>query len=186
MAFLEVAMEDLVRNLLIRLGENPEREGLLRTPERVAESLKEMTSGYGLDGVTILSETVFPAESDGLVICRDIRFVSLCEHHLLPFFGTATVAFQPAGRLVGISKLVRVTEAYAHRLQVQERLGQQVLDALERALEPAGALVHIDALHLCMVARGVRQADARMQTLNTSGVFKRDPALAGLVLDRGR
>jgi len=175
-------MEELIRNLLARLGENPDREGLMRTPERVVESLREMTAGYGVDGVSVLSEAVFPAESDGLVVCRDIRFVSLCEHHLLPFFGTATVAFQPDERLVGISKLVRVTEAYAHRLQVQERLGQQILDAMETALEPAGALVSIDALHLCMVARGVRQADARMQTLNLSGVFKQDPALAALVL----
>ncbi len=179
-------MEDIIRNLLSRLGEDPGRPGLERTPERVAESLQEMTSGYGQDGVALLSEAVFPAESDGLVICRDVRFVSLCEHHLLPFFGTATVAFQPADKLVGISKLVRVTEAYAHRLQVQERLGQQILAAIETALSPAGALVHIDALHLCMVARGVRQSDAHMETINLSGVFKKDPALARLVLDRGR
>jgi GTP cyclohydrolase I len=179
-------MEDLIRNLLSRLGEDPDRPGLERTPERVAQSLREMTSGYGLDGAALLGEAVFPADSDGLVICRDIRFVSLCEHHLLPFFGTATVAFQPAGKLVGISKLVRVTEAYAHRLQVQERLGQQILGAVEAALSPAGALVHIDALHMCMVARGVRQAEARMETLNTSGVFKKDPALAALVLRGGR
>ena len=175
-------MEDLIRKILVEVGEDPGREGLGETPARVARALRELTSGYAKRPEEALQGALFESSSRGLVVCRDIRFVSLCEHHLLPFHGTMTVGFKPAGRLVGISKLVRLAEVFARRLQVQERLGQQILEVMEEQLRPAGALVSIRALHLCMVARGVRQSEATMETLHTSGVFEGDPGLVRLVL----
>jgi len=179
-------MEDLIRKLLAELGEDPARAGLLKTPKRVEKALREMTSGMGRDGRAELQGAVFESDSTGMVVCRGVHFVSLCEHHMLPFVGKATIAFVPAGRLVGISKLVRITEIYGRRLQVQEHMGQQILDAIVDTVRPAGAFVHISALHMCMVARGVRQEDARMETLHTSGTFAQDPNLAWSVIREGK
>lgn len=175
-------MEESIRKLLIALGESPERPGLERTPARVAASWREMTSGIGCDERQLLAGATFPAESRAMVVCRDIHFVSICEHHLLPFFGTAHIAYLPGDVLVGISKLVRLAQTCARRLQVQERMGQQILDAMEAELSPRGIMVHIEALHLCMVARGVRQEKARMVTLNTSGGFELRPELTRLAI----
>jgi len=178
-------MEELVRELLKGLGEDTARPGLEKTPRRVAKALRELTSGIGKDGRAELESAVFESDSEGMVVCRDVHFVSLCEHHMLPFIGQACIAYLPRGKLVGISKLVRVTEIFARRLQVQENLGQQILDAIDATLSPAGSMVHLKALHLCMVARGVRQEQATMETLHVSGAFKEDPGLPWSVL-RGK
>jgi GTP cyclohydrolase I len=170
-------MEALIRELLVKLGEDPGREGLRKTPERVAAALSEMMSGYAADPDEILRCAVFEEGAGGVVACRDIHFVSMCEHHLLPFVGDVTIAYLPDRKLVGISKLVRLTEAFARRLQVQERMGQQIADTVARVLEPRAVLVRISALHLCMVARGVQQEKATMVTQHTSGLFEKDPSL---------
>lgn len=175
-------MESLIRNLLVALGEDPEREGLLKTPKRVATAFQELTAGYREDPVAMMRGAIFQSESKGMVVCRDIEFVSLCEHHILPFVGKALVAYLPSDRLVGISKLVKVVEAYARRLQVQERMGQQIVDAIEESLHPEGILVHLEATHLCMVARGVKQRNAVMETTHVSGRFQADPTLVTSVL----
>jgi len=175
-------MEQSIRKLLTELGESPDRPGLEKTPARVAASWRELTEGIGVDEKQIIREAVFPADSRSMVTCRHIHFVSTCEHHLLPFFGTAHVAYLPGETLVGISKLVRLVQTCARRLQVQERMGQQILEAIEEGLEPRGAMVHLSALHLCMVARGVRQEQARMVTLNTGGEFELKPELVRLAI----
>jgi len=179
-------MESLIREMLQQLGEDPNRPGLSRTPSRVAAAWKDLTSGYGMDPVGLLECATFEEESAGMVVCRDVRFVSTCEHHMLPFFGEATIAYLSSGRLVGISKLARITDAFARRLQVQERMGQQLLDTVEQVLRPRGVLVHISALHLCMMARGVKQENAKMVTLHTSGEFSDRPELVGSVWAGGR
>jgi len=165
-------MEELIRKLLEQLGEDPDREGLERTPARVASSLKDLTSGHGTDAEGLLRKATFASKSTGIVVCKDIDFVSLCEHHMLPFVGKATIAYEPDGVLVGISKLVRAVEAFSRRLQVQERMGQQILDSLNASLHPRGAFVRLEALHLCMVARGVKQPNAHMVTVHASGTLK--------------
>ncbi len=177
-------MEEMVRTLLAELGDDPDREGLAKTPARFLSAFKDMTSGFGVDAGEVLESAVFPADSKGMVVCRDVSFVSVCEHHLLPFVGDAVIAFLPGEHLVGISKLVRVTEIFARRLQVQERLGQQILDAINEVLEPAGCMVYLEALHLCMVARGVKQEKAAMATMHVSGEFERRPELAWAVAGR--
>ncbi len=175
-------MEELIKKMLVALGEDPTRQGLEKTPARVAQAYGDLTSGYGVDTNGLLRGALFDDSSTGTVVCRDIHFVSMCEHHLLPFFGRSLIVYIPNGKLVGISKLVRLTQAFARRLQVQERMGQQIMDAIQETLEPKGVLVRLEATHLCMVARGVRQQDARMETLHTCGVFEDNPALAGLYL----
>jgi len=175
-------MEEIIRKMLVALGEDPMRQGLEKTPARVAKAYGDLTSGYDVDTGALLEGALFEDSSTGAVVCRNIHFVSMCEHHLLPFFGRALIVYIPNGRLVGISKLVRLTQAFARRLQVQERMGQQILDAIQETLAPKGVLVQLEATHLCMVARGVRQQDARMETLHTNGVFQDNPALAGLYL----
>lgn len=175
-------METIVRQLLQAIGEDVDRPGLEKTPGRVAEMWKELTSGADCDPYPVLADATFAADTQGMVVCRDIDFVSTCEHHLLPFIGRATIAYLPADKLVGISKLARVTECFARRLQVQERMGQQILDAMTGALAPRGALVHIEATHLCMVARGVRLPNARMVTSHMGGLFESEPKWVDLAL----
>lgn len=179
-------MEELFEKLLVELGEDPARPGLRKTPSRVAGAWRDLTSGYAVDTDKLLDNCKFDEGLGGMVICRDVRFVSVCEHHLLPFFGDVSIAYLPGDNIVGISKLVRLTEAFARRLQIQERLGQQIADTIDRVLKPQGTLVHISALHLCMVARGVRQENARLVTLHTSGAFKDDPGLAQTVWAGGK
>lgn len=169
-------MEDLIRQQLLAIGEDPEREGLLKTPARVAKALRFMTKGYGQDPVEILRSALFTVDNQEIVLVRDIDFSSMCEHHMLPFMGRAHIAYLPQGKVVGLSKLARVVEVYARRLQVQERLTTQIADALQEALEPAGVAVVMEASHLCMVVRGVQKANAMTVTSAMYGAFREDPS----------
>jgi len=167
------APEDNITRILQYLGQDPTREGLLDTPKRVLKALKEMTSGYDADPETILS-TVFTEDYDQMVVLTGIEFVSLCEHHLLPFRGTATVGYIPNGKVVGLSKLARLVDAYARRLQVQERMTEQIAEAITEHLAPIGVGVYITAHHSCMGNRGVRKHDATMATQALHGAMLND------------
>ncbi len=169
-------MEDLIRQMLVQLGEDPEREGLLRTPHRVAESMKWLTRGYAEDAEKIIRSAIFTEANEEIVLVRDIDFSSLCEHHMLPFIGKAHVAYLPKGKVVGLSKLARVVDVFASRLQVQERMTTQIAAALQSALEPAGVAVVIEATHMCMAVRGVRKPAAVTVTSAMFGVFRDNPA----------
>jgi GTP cyclohydrolase IA len=166
--------EDLVRSLLLRLGEDPDREGLKRTPERVAKSLAYLTAGAGRDPRDVLNGAVFEHDADEMIVVRDIEVYSLCEHHLLPFFGRAHVAYLPKGRIVGLSKLPRIVDVFARRLQVQERLTMQIAKAVEEILQPDGVGVLVEAAHLCMMMRGVEKQNSRAVTSCMLGRFRRD------------
>ena len=165
-------LADLVRRLLELIGEDPDREGLQRTPERVARMYAELTEGYRVDPVALVNDALFDVSYDEMVVVRDIEFYSLCEHHMLPFFGKAHVAYIPNGRVLGLSKIPRVVEMYARRLQVQERLTEQIADFLEELLHPQGVAVVIEAAHMCAMMRGVKKANARMVTSALRGLFR--------------
>jgi len=162
--------------MLEGLGEDPHREGLLKTPERVARSLRFLTRGYSQNPEELLKNAVFTEAYDEMVVVRDIDLFSMCEHHILPFFGKAHVAYIPDGKIVGLSKLARVVEVFARRLQVQERLTAQIADAVVRKLKPRGVIVVIEAEHLCMAMRGVRKAGSITMTSAVRGQFKTDVA----------
>jgi GTP cyclohydrolase I len=168
-------MEDLIRKLLAELGEDPEREGLRRTPERVKESLAFLTSGYREDPEEIFRGAVFEEKYDEMVIVKNMSLYSLCEHHLLPFFGECHVAYIPKGRIIGISKIPRIVHTFARRLQVQERLTNEIARSLMDHLQPYGVAVTIEAVHLCMAMRGVRKRDAVIITSAMLGAFRNDP-----------
>lgn len=165
-------MEDLVRGILEQLGEDPEREGLKKTPQRVARALKDLTAGYAEDPLKIIRSAMFEVDNDEIVLVRDIDFFSLCEHHMLPFMGKAHVAYLPRGRVVGLSKLARIVDTFARRLQVQERMTTQVATALQEALDPAGVAVVIEARHMCMAMRGVKKPNAVTITSAMLGTFR--------------
>ncbi len=165
-------LEDLVRRFLELIGEDPDREGLQRTPERVARMFAELTEGYRVDPVALINDALFDVSYDEMVVVRDIEFYSLCEHHMLPFFGRAHVAYVPDGKVLGLSKIPRVVEMYARRLQVQERMTEQIADFLENLLHPQGVAVVIEAAHMCAMMRGVKKANARMVTSALRGVFR--------------
>jgi len=165
-------METIIKQLLKKLGENPDREGLKKTPARVKRSLEFLTEGYKLDPVKIIADSVFTDKYDEMVIVKDIPFYSMCEHHLLPFYGHANVAYLPNGKLVGISKIARMVELYARRLQVQERMTQQIADALQDVLKPKGVAVVVTAQHLCMQMRGVQKHDTSVVTSAMLGAFR--------------
>lgn len=169
-------MESKVREILIELGEDPDREGLVKTPHRVAKAWRDMTEGYRQDPLAIIQSAVFNVDNEEIVLVRDIDFASLCEHHMLPFLGKAHVAYLPRGRVVGLSKLARVVDVFARRLQVQERMTTQIAQALQEALQPAGVAVVIEASHMCMVMRGVRKPNAVTVTSAMFGAFREDPA----------
>ena len=169
-------IEDHYRDILSFAGEVPAREGLLRTPFRAAEAMKFLTQGYGQDVQTLLNGAVFHEDYDDMVVVRDIEFYSLCEHHLLPFFGKAHVAYIPKGRIVGLSKIPRLVDMFARRLQVQERLTLQIAEALEEALQPQGVAVVLEGTHMCMLMRGVQKQHAAMVTSHVKGVFRTDRA----------
>ncbi len=168
-------MEDIVRQMLVSLGEDPEREGLVKTPSRVARAWGEITVGYEQDPGAMVRGALFEAESREMVVVNDIDFYSVCEHHLLPFFGKAHVAYIPNGRIVGLSKMARVVEAYARRLQVQERMTAQIAQCLMENLEPLGVAVVLRAQHLCMMMRGVQKQNSYAVTSEMLGCFKRSP-----------
>ncbi|MGE0711973.1 MAG: GTP cyclohydrolase I FolE [Planctomycetota bacterium] len=180
-------LQDTVRRQLIALGEDPEREGLRRTPRRVAESMRFLTSGYEQRIEEVLNEAVFEAgDADEMVVVRDVEFYSLCEHHMLPFAGKAHVAYLPAGKLVGLSKLPRIVDMFARRLQVQERLTVQVAQAIQEALEPRGVGVILEARHFCMMMRGVQKQDSYTTTSCMLGRFKTDAKTRAEFLDLTR
>jgi GTP cyclohydrolase I len=165
-------MKNLVRDLLIELGENPERDGLLGTPERVTQALRFLTCGYAQDVDEVLNNTMFDVEYDEMVIVSDIDFFSLCEHHLLPFFGKVHVAYLPNKKVVGLSKIARLVEVFSRRLQVQERLTVQIADTINRKLDPLGVAVVIEAQHMCMMMRGVQKQNSRAVTSSMHGTFR--------------
>jgi GTP cyclohydrolase I len=167
-------LESAVRTLLAEIGEDPSREGLTRTPERVRRMYDELTAGYHIDEDALINGACFSVDYDEMVVVRDIEFFSLCEHHLLPFIGTAHVGYLPKGRVVGLSKIPRIVDMYAQRLQVQERLTVQVADFLMRKLEPKGVACVIEATHLCTMMRGVKKQEATMVTSSMTGTFRRD------------
>jgi len=165
----------LARDLLTELGEDPGREALLRTPARVADSLRFLTQGYGVDVREVIRDAVYAEPYEEMVLVRDVEVYSLCEHHLLPFYGRAHIAYMPRGRIVGLSKLPRVVDVFARRLQVQERLTTQIAEALDEALSPYGVAVVIEAFHLCMMMRGVQKQNSQTVTSALTGVFRNDP-----------
>jgi len=173
----------LTHDLLVELGEDPDREALLRTPERVAESLRFLTQGYGLDVKEVIADAVYAEPYEEMVVVRDIEVFSLCEHHLLPFYGRAHVAYMPRDRIVGLSKLARVVDVFARRLQVQERLTTQIAEALDEALHPHGVAVVIEAFHLCMMMRGVEKQNSQTVTSSLTGVFRTDQKTRAEFLD---
>ena len=170
----ETEFEGIVRQMLGMLGEDPARDGLLRTPERVEKSMRWLTRGYGLSVKDAVGSAVFEEDHHNMVLVKDIEMYSMCEHHLLPFFGKVHVAYIPNGRIVGLSKLPRVVEVFARRLQVQERLTEQIAGALMEVLEPQGVGVVIEAAHLCMMMRGVEKQNSRTVTSAMKGVFLED------------
>ena len=164
----------LVRRQLALLGEDPEREGLVRTPERVAKAMHFLTAGYDMTVEEVVGSALFAEEHENMVMVRDIELYSLCEHHMLPFFGRAHIAYIPNGKIVGLSKLPRIVEIFARRLQVQERLTEQVAKAIEEVLAPRGVGVVIEAFHMCMMMRGVEKQNSRTITSALRGVFRDD------------
>ena len=172
-----------VRDILAAIGENPDREGLKETPDRVARMYDELLLGYREDPIEILNDAIFEVSYDEMVIVRDIEFYSLCEHHMLPFMGRAHVAYIPNGKVIGLSKIPRIVDMYAKRLQVQERMTRQIADLIEAVLVPRGVAVVVEGLHLCSIMRGVRKHDVRMTTSAMLGAFRKNLATRAEFLD---
>jgi GTP cyclohydrolase IA len=167
--------EELIRRELELIGEDPRREGLLKTPERVANSMKFLMEGYKSSAEEVVGDGIFEEEHDNMIMVRDIELYSLCEHHMLPFFGKAHVAYIPNGKIVGLSKIPRIVDVYARRLQVQERLTEQIAEGLCSVLHPSGVGVVIEAYHLCMMMRGVQKQNSKTITSALRGAFREDP-----------
>ena len=176
-------VEEIYHALLQELGENPEREGLIRTPHRAAEAMRYMTRGYHQNLEEIVNGAIFHTASDDMVIVRDIEFFSNCEHHIIPFFGLASIAYIPDGKIIGLSKLARITDMYARRLQVQERLTVEIAEAVDTVLKPKGVAVVLQAQHLCMMARGVEKKSSDMVTSHVLGIFRTDRATRAEFMD---
>ncbi len=174
---------ELVEALLVELGEDPRRQGLTATPERVAKAMRELTDGYGVKPEDVIADAIFDQDYDEMVVVKDIAFYSLCEHHMLPFFGHVHVGYLPKGKVVGLSKIPRLVEVYAHRLQLQEQMTKAIAEALNGTLEPRGVGVVVEARHLCMEMRGVETPGGRMITSCMLGTFRRDPRTRAEFLD---
>ena len=174
---------DLVESLLVELGEDPDRQGLKATPDRVARAMRELTNGYGVRPEEVVADAVFDQDYDEMVVVRDIAFYSLCEHHMLPFFGHVHVGYLPKGKVVGLSKIPRLVEAFSHRLQIQEKLTNEIAEALNQAVAPRGVGVVVEARHLCLEMRGIETPGGRMITSSMLGTFRRDPRTRAEFLD---
>lgn len=169
------SVEESVRDILRQVGEDPEREGLQRTPERIARMYDELLAGYHVDPVALVNDALFNVEYDEMIVVKDIEFFSMCEHHMLPFYGRAHVAYIPREKVIGLSKIPRIVEMFARRLQVQERMTQQIAQLLQEVLEPQGVGVVVEGAHMCSMMRGVKKDNARMVTSAMLGNFKENP-----------
>jgi GTP cyclohydrolase I len=170
-------IENAVRVILNEIGEDPQRQGLVKTPERVSRMFDELTAGYYTDPVKLVNGALFDVDYDEMVVVKDIEFYSMCEHHMLPFFGRAHVAYIPDGKVIGLSKIPRIVEMYARRLQVQERMTSEIAQFLNEVLHPKGVAVVVEGAHMCAMMRGVKKAEARMTTSRMLGAFKEDRQL---------
>ncbi len=179
----KVNIEEAVREILGNIGEDPERDGLRRTPDRVARMFDELTAGYHVDPEKLINDAIFDVEYDEMVVVKDIDFQSLCEHHMLPFIGKAHVAYIPSKKVVGLSKIPRIVEMFARRLQVQERMTVQIADFIDEVLQPQGVAVVIEGSHMCMVMRGIKKANATMTTSAMRGIFKSNPTTRSKFFD---
>jgi GTP cyclohydrolase IA len=172
-SFLNQAnIEVAVHNILHNIGENPQREGLLKTPNRVARMFNELTSGYHVDPVKLINGAIFTVDYDEMVVVKDIDFYSMCEHHMLPFYGRAHVAYLPDGKVVGLSKIPRIVEMFARRLQIQEQMTSQIANFIQESLQPQGVAVVVEGAHMCAMMRGVKKANTKMTTSRMLGVFR--------------
>lgn len=176
-------IQEAIRKMLVAFGEDADREGLQRTPERVARMYDELLAGYRIDPIAMVNDALFEVEYDEMVVVRDIEFYSMCEHHMLPFLGRAHVAYIPNNRVIGLSKIPRVVDMFARRLQVQERMTRQIGDFINELLHPRGVAVVVEALHMCSMIRGVKKHDSRMTTSTMLGAFKTDLAMRMEFLD---
>jgi GTP cyclohydrolase I len=176
----------LVQSLLTELGEDPDRQGLKATPARVSRALRQLTDGYGVDPAEVIADAVFDQDYDEMVVVKDIPFYSLCEHHMLPFFGTCHVGYLPKGKVVGLSKIPRLVGVFAHRLQLQERMTKEIAEALNLTLSPKGVGVVIEARHLCLEMRGVQKPGGQMITSCMLGTFRKDPRTRAEFLELAR
>lgn len=167
-------IEDSTRNILAAVGENPDREGLQRTPHRVAKAMAELLQGYRVDPAKLINDALFDVEYDDMVIVRDIPYHSMCEHHMLPFLGKAQIAYIPNGKVIGLSKIPRIVDMFAQRLQVQERMTRQIAEFINEVLQPKGVAVVLDGVHMCSMIRGVKKHGSGMTTSSMLGVFRKD------------
>lgn len=179
-ANIEIAVDTILRNI----GEDPSREGLLKTPNRVARMFDELTSGYNTDPVKLINSAIFSVDYDEMVVVKDIDFHSLCEHHMLPFYGRAHVAYIPDGKVVGLSKIPRIVEMFARRLQIQEQMTTQIAEFIQETLNPKGVAVVVEGAHFCSMMRGVKKENARMSTSRFLGEFKKDKSLKNQFLNQ--
>ena len=177
---IEIAVDTILRNI----GEDPSREGLLKTPNRVARMFDELTAGYDTDPVKLINGAIFTADYDEMVVVTDIDFHSLCEHHMLPFFGRAHVAYIPDGKVVGLSKIPRIVEMYARRLQIQEQMTTQIAEFIQETLKPKGVAVALEGAHMCSMMRGIKKENARMTTTRFLGEFKENQNLKDQFLNQ--
>ena len=169
-------VEELIRELLIEIGEDPDREGLIKTPERYAKAMEFLTKGYSENAEKIINNAIFSSEANNMIICRDIEVYSLCEHHMLPFFGRCHVGYVAKDKVLGVSKIARIVEMYARRLQIQERLTVQIAEEIKRAVDAEGVGVVMECQHLCMMMRGVEKQNSLMTTSSVLGTFRKNLA----------
>ena len=177
------AIKNAVEGILSNIGEDPEREGLLNTPDRIARMYDELTAGYSIDPVKMINDALFNVDYDEMVVVKDIEFYSLCEHHMLPFYGRAHVAYIPNGKVIGLSKIPRIVEMFARRLQVQERMTKQIAEFVKETIQPKGVAVVVDGIHMCSMMRGVKKAGASMVTSTVLDAFRNNPKTRAEFMD---